>query len=120
MPSTPIREDDLGYLQESRKQVLSCLEGIDEYQVRHPMTPTGTNLLGVVKHLIGIEAGYLGACLGRPFDQPLPWIADETGGPNRDMWATVDESRDDIVALYQSACSHADQVVGDLGLVSRA
>ena len=38
------------------------------------MTATGTNLLGVVTHLIGIEAGYLGLCLGRPFGESLPWI----------------------------------------------
>ena len=46
------------------------------------MTPTGTNLLGVVKHLIGIEAGYLGASLHRPFPGHLPWIEAESGHPN--------------------------------------
>ena len=72
--------------------MLTSVDGLSEYELRRPMTPTGTNLLGVVKHLIGIEAGYLGACLDRPFDRPLPWIDDDAAGPNRDMWATADES----------------------------
>ena len=75
VPSTPIAEDDLGYLRESRRQVILALDGLNNYQIRHPMTPTGTNLLGVVKHLVGIEAGYLGSCIGQPFDESLPWIA---------------------------------------------
>jgi uncharacterized damage-inducible protein DinB len=116
VPSTPIREDDHGYLQESRRTVLSCVEGLGDYELRHPMTPTGTNLLGVVKHLIGIEAGYLGACLGRPLGRPLPWIDEESAEPNRDMWATADESKEHIVGLYVEAAAHSDAVLAEVGL----
>jgi uncharacterized damage-inducible protein DinB len=118
MVSMPIRTDDHGYLQESRRQVLRCVEDLDEYSLRRPMTPTGTNLLGVVKHLIGIEAGYLGVCLGRPFEPPLPWIAGSV--PNRDMWATAGESSGYILDLYRSACAHSDVVLVDLGLEAAA
>ena len=95
--------------------MVAAVDGLSEYELRHPMTPTGTNLLGVVKHLIGIEAGYLGACLNRPFDQPLPWIDDDAAGPNRDMWATVDESAAHLVDLYRQACDHSDAVLAELG-----
>ena len=118
MPSTPVRQDDHGYLQDARRQVLRCVEGLDEYQLRHPMTPTGTNLLGVVKHLIGIEAGYLGFCLDQPFGTWLPWIDDQSGGPNRDMWSTDEESREYIIELYRDACAHSDGVLDQLGLVA--
>lgn len=120
MPSTPIRQDDHGYLQESRRTVLRCVDGLGEYELRHPMTPTGTNLLGVVKHLIGIEAGYLGVSLGRPLNKALPWIADDSAGPNRDMWATADESSGYIVELYQQACAHSDAVLAEVGLAATA
>ena len=82
------------------------------------MTPTGTNLLGVVKHLIGIEAGYLGTCLGRPFDEPLPWLHDGDAGPNRnrDLWAAADESSGYLIDLYRRAGAHSDAVLDDLGL----
>ena len=79
------------------------------------MTPTGTNLLGVVKHLIGIEAGYLGACVGHPFAEPLPWIDDVgTDAPNRDMWATAAESRDYLTGPYQRACAHSNWVLDNV------
>lgn len=120
MPSTPIKHDDQGYLEESRRQVRRTVDGLGEYELRHPMTSTGTNLLGVVKHLVGIEAGYLGVCLGHPFAQPLPWIDDESGGPNRDMWATAEESSTYIVDLYQQACLHSDTVLAEVGLEAAA
>ena len=99
---------------------MRSVEGLDEYQLRHPMTPTGTNLLGVVKHLIGIEAGYLGVCLERLFERPLPWINDSAGGPNRDMWATEEESSGYILDLYQGACDHSDGVLAEVGLEASA
>lgn len=120
MSSTPVRQDDHGYLQDARRQVLLSVEGPDEYALRHPMTPTGTNLLGVVKHLIGIEAGYLGRCLDRPFEMPLPWIDDQSGPGNGDMWATAEEASDYILDLYRRACAHSDAVLGDVGLVAEA
>lgn len=95
--------------------MLRCVDGLDEYSLRRPMTPSGTNLLGVVKHLIGIEAGYLGVCLGRPFEQPLPWIGAEST-PNSDMWATATESSGYILDLYRDVCAHSDAVLVDLGL----
>jgi len=118
--STSIEENDLGYLRACRRQVLLSVQGLDEYQLRHPMTPTGTNLIGVVKHLIGIEAGYLGVCLGRPSEMSLPWIEDTEAGPNHDMWATAEESSAEILDLYQRACDHSDEVLAEVGLDASA
>jgi hypothetical protein len=87
------------YLQDAREALLWKLEGLSEYDLRRPMTPTGTNLLGLVKHVAGAEAAYLGETFGRPFDGPLLWIAGEAE-PNSDMWATADETREQIVELY--------------------
>jgi uncharacterized damage-inducible protein DinB len=116
VPSTPIHQDDHGYLVETRRQVLRALHDLDDYQIRRPMTATGTNLLGVVKHLVGIEAGYLGFCVGHPLADPLPWIAgDRADAPTRDMWATADESRAYITGLYQRACEHSDWVLDKVG-----
>jgi hypothetical protein len=91
------------------------LEGLSEYDVRRPMTPTGTNLLGLVKHLAIVEFGYFGETFGRPSDETLPWLKYNTE-PNADMWATVEESRDDIVGLYRRAWAHADVTFDSLPL----
>jgi uncharacterized damage-inducible protein DinB len=103
------------YLQAAREDVLWKLEAMSEYQVRRPMVPTGTNLLGLVKHLASVEAGYFGDTFGRPFSEPLPWWADDAE-PNADMWATAAESRDGIVGLYHRAWQHSDSTIDELPL----
>ena len=103
------------YLQVGRDALLWKLEGLSEYDVRRPMTPTGTNLLGLVKHLAYVEMGYFGVTFGRPVAGAQPWL-DEDVEPNADMWATADESREQIVALYHRAWAHADQTIDALPL----
>jgi hypothetical protein len=98
------------YLQLAREALLWKLDGATEYDIRRPLTPTGTNLLGIVKHVASVEAGYLGDSFGRPFPEPLPWF-DDGAEPNADMWATADQSRDDIVGLYHRVWAHADQTI---------
>jgi hypothetical protein len=91
------------------------LDGLSEYDVRRPLVPTGTNLLGMVKHLAGCEAGYFGETFGRPFGESLPWFA--VDAPlNDDMWATASEPRAMIVGLYQRVWAHADATIDALGL----
>lgn len=104
-----------GYLQVARDALLWKLDGLSEYDVRRPLVPTGTNLLGLVKHVAGVEAGYLGVTFGRPFAEPLPWL-DDDAEPNADMWATADESREDIVGLYRRVWTHSDATVDALAL----
>jgi len=89
-------------LREAREAVLEKLEGLSEYDVRRPLTATGTNLLGLVKHLALWETRYLGEVFGRPFPEPLPrWDDPETRG--RDLWATEDETRAEIVGRFRRA-----------------
>ncbi|MFF7072016.1 DinB family protein [Streptomyces pseudovenezuelae] len=112
------KADLLRYLQEARDALLWKLDGLSEYDVRRPLTPTGTNLLGLVKHVAGVELGYFGDTFGRPFfdEQPPAWWYTEDGEPNADMWATADESREDIVGLYRLAWKHSDGTIATLAL----
>ncbi|EST28882.1 hypothetical protein N566_22665 [Streptomycetaceae bacterium MP113-05] len=102
------------YLQGAREAMLWKLEGLTEYDVRRPLTPTGTNLLGLVKHLAGVELGYFGETFGRPPQDPPSWLADEDAAPNVDMWASPEESRESVVALYRRAWAHTDATVAAL------
>jgi hypothetical protein len=108
------------YLQHEREAVLAKLDGLSEYDVRRPLTVTGTNLLGLVKHLATWEARYLGEVFGRPFPEPLPrW--DVEAERLADMWATEDESRDHVVDRYRRVWAHGDATVEalDLGATGR-
>jgi hypothetical protein len=112
--STP-KETLHRYLQMHRDALLWKLEGMDERQVRWPMTPTGTNLLGLVKHVGSMEFGYFGEVFGLPADEPLPWL--EPGSEiNADMWATADQSREWVVDFYRRAWAHADGTIEALDL----
>jgi Protein of unknown function (DUF664) len=79
------------------------------------MTPTGTNLLGLVKHVASVEAGYLGDTFDRPFPEPLPWF-EADAEPNADMWASADESREQIVSFYRRVWEHSDVTIDTLAL----
>jgi len=95
--------------------VLWKLDGLSEHDIRRPMVPTGTNLLGLVKHLAGVELGYFGETFDRPWEEPMAWL-DEDAEPNADMWATAEESREQIVGLYRQAWAHADATIDALEL----
>ena len=74
MPGTDPKAELRRYLQIAREALLWKLDGLSDYDVRRPLVPTGTNLLGLVKHVASTEAGYLGDTFGRPFPEPFPWF----------------------------------------------
>ncbi|MET0768251.1 MAG: DinB family protein [Aeromicrobium sp.] len=103
-------------LAEARAALLAAVEGASEYDLRRPATPTGTNLIGLVKHLVGVEHAYLCESFGRPAPDVLPWYEDGSVWEGADMWATADESSDEIVALYRRACAAGDETIDLLAL----
>ncbi|MFF0074562.1 DinB family protein [Streptomyces sp. NPDC005494] len=115
MTITDPKADLLFYLQSARDALLWKLEGLSEYDARRPLTPTGTNILGLVKHVASVELGYLGDTFGRPSGEALPWV-EEGAEDNADMWATADESREQVVGLYRRAWTHADATIEALPL----
>ena len=107
-----------GYLQEDlrwvRQSVVDRLDGLSDYDARRPLTTTGTNLLGLVKHLTQTEIVYLGDIFGRPSPESHPQFNDP-GYRNRDsLWVREDESRTDIVDRYRRAWRHADATIAAL------
>jgi Protein of unknown function (DUF664) len=121
MPAMTISDpkaDLHAYLQRAREAMLWKLDGLSEYDVRRPLTPTGTNLLGMVKHLTSVELGYFGDTFGRPVSDPPPWMSEEIlqTEPNADMWARPEESREYIVGWYRRAWAHSDETINALGI----
>ncbi|MET7342364.1 DinB family protein [Streptomyces sp. NPDC058369] len=102
-------------LRTAREAVLRKLDGLGEYDIRRPLTWTGTNLLGLVKHLSFWDARYFGEVFGRPFPEPLPRRQDnEPGGP--EMWAAEDETREEITSRYRRVWAHSDATIAALAL----
>ncbi|WP_405656882.1 DinB family protein [Streptomyces sp. RK9] len=104
-------------LRETRQAMLWKLDGLGAYDVRRPLTPTGTNLLGLVKHLSVLESRYFGEVFDRPIPQPLPrW--DDAAEPGADVWATEHETREEITDRYRRAWEHADATIAALTIGS--
>ena len=102
------KADIVAALDKLNDAVLSKLDGLGEYDLRRPLTPTGTNLLGIVKHLASVQAGYFGDTFGRPWPEPMPWL-DENADVNDDMFATASETSDKIRDFYRRSWLHANE-----------
>lgn len=115
MTDSDLKADLRMYLQSARDALLWKLNDLSEYDIRRPMTMTGTNLLGLVKHVTGVEFGYLGDTFGRPFGESVLSL-DQDADPSSDMWARADESREQIVERYRQAWLHSDETIDALPL----
>ncbi|MFI9813802.1 DinB family protein [Saccharothrix variisporea] len=104
-----------GDLQEVREVMVRKVDGLSEYDIRRPLTSTGTNLLGLVKHLTLTEARYFGEVFGRPFPEPVPrW--DDLEQRGRDLWVTEHETREEVVDRYRRAWEHSDATIAALAV----
>ncbi|WAL93280.1 DinB family protein [Streptomyces sp. Je 1-369] len=102
-----------GRLRRDREALLWKLDGLSEYDTRRPLTATGTNLLGLVKHVATVEARYFGEVFDRPSPEPLPRWQDSDGS---DLWAAEDETRDQIIGFYRRTWEHSDATINALPL----
>ncbi len=103
-------------LRVARAVLLAKLDGVSEYDARRPITASGTNLLGLVKHLVGCEHAYLGEAFGRIPPDALPWYEDGSVWDGTDMWVAEHETREYVVGLYERACAHGDATIEALDL----
>ncbi|MBT2586591.1 DinB family protein [Arthrobacter sp. ISL-95] len=105
----------LTYMRLRRADLLGKLDGLSEYDARRPMTPTGTNLLGLVKHVASVELDYFGVTFGRPSGRDMPWLADDAQ-PDSDMWVPATESREEILELHHFSAKHSEETIESLPL----
>ncbi|GGO81287.1 DinB family protein [Nonomuraea cavernae] len=107
-----LAKDNLhGRLRRDRKALLWKLDGLSEYDARRPLTATGTNLLGLVKHVATVEARYFGEVFDRPSPEPLTRWQDSDGS---DQWAAEDETREQIIGFYRRTWEHSDATINEL------
>ncbi|GAB3791313.1 DinB family protein [Nocardioides ungokensis] len=106
------------YYKERRDALMSKVEDLSEYEARRPRTPTGTSLIGIIKHVLNVEAVYLGASFERPFPQADELVSDEAyeADPQADWYATADETTAGIIDLYRRVIAHCEQTVERLEL----
>ncbi len=120
MIDADVKGDLHGYLRDARETLVWKLDGLGEYDIRRPLTPTGTSLLGLVKHSGATHLRYFGGgVFGRTPDESLSWLS---GGavPNGEFWSAPDESRVDIVESCRRLWELADATITELPLDTEA
>ncbi len=95
-------------LDRQRDVILWKLDGLDDEQVRRRMTPSGTSMLGLVKHLAAVEYGWFCETFGRD-TEPLPEF--DENDPDADWRVEPNETAADIVAFYGRARTAADRAI---------
>jgi uncharacterized damage-inducible protein DinB len=86
------------------------LEGVDRSDAVRPLVPSGTSLLGIVKHLAYVERWWFHAVLGR-MDVDFPWTDDD---PDPD-WRIEDwESIEGVLDFFERECAMSRTVLGSL------
>ena len=113
---TDLAEILLRYLQRAREQLVGTLDGLSEHDIRRPLTPSGTSLLGLVKHAASVELGYFNDCLGRESGLDVAWDSEEGEAKALDMYAERHESREMLVDLFRQSWALTDAAVRELGL----
>lgn len=111
------------YLQEARDALVWKLEGLGERDLRLPRTPTGTNLLGIVRHCANVEICYFGPTFGREWPDPdAPLVVtdeDYDADPQADWWVPAEIPATEVVDFYRAVWAFADATIADLPLDAR-
>ncbi len=106
------------YVRAARQALVWKLEGLGERDARWPRTPTGTNLLGLLKHMASVEAEYFGLVFDRPFPEEVPW-SQEDAEEDADLWAGPEETLASVHAFAERVWRHCDATIEALDLDAR-
>jgi Protein of unknown function (DUF664) len=104
------------YLQGARDVLVWKSEGLSERELRLPRTPTGTNLLGLVKHALNTEVVYFGPTFGRQWPTPEELVSPDDPDPLVGWYATEDETTVGIIDLYRRVQAFANETIDALPL----
>lgn len=107
-----LKETLLRQLQFNRDALLWKCEGLSERDLRLPRTPTGTNLLGLVKHCAWVEHEYFITSFGRSSGLNPPDI-DYDADPNGDLAATESEAAAELLSTYREVAGHVDAAIAE-------
>jgi len=111
-PTGQEKESLHGFLDKQRDVMVWKLEGLSDTDLRRPMVPSGTNLLGMVKHLAAVEYGWFCLTFDREYE-PLPF---DENDEDADLRIEPDETTGDILAFYERARKTADKAISELAL----
>jgi uncharacterized damage-inducible protein DinB len=103
------------FLDHQRAVMLRKVAALDEQRLRHPGTPSGLTLLGMVKHLAYVERFWFRSVFAGD-DVVLPWTDDD---PDADWRPEPDDTVETVAALYRDEIERARAIVAAASLDDR-
>jgi uncharacterized damage-inducible protein DinB len=101
-----------GFLDHYRATMLAICGGLSEEDLRRSLVPSGTTLLGIVKHLAYVERGWFQEHVANePFDYPF-----DDDDPDGDFHVGDDETSEDVFELYRAACERSREALAAASL----
>ena len=101
-----------GFLDHYRKTLLAICSGVSDDALRRPMVPSGTSLLGLVKHMAWVERGWFQEGVANE-NVDYPFTDDD---PDADFRIEPDETTEEILDLYRAACERSRQALAEASL----
>lgn len=99
-----------GFLDHYRKTILQICEGVSEEDLARPMVPSGTSLLGMIKHLVYVEWGWFQeAVAGEKVVYPFPEDDSEA-----DLRIEKGETSVEVFNLYRQACRRSNEILAEV------
>ncbi len=102
-----------GMLDHYRATLLEICSGLSDEELRRSSVPSGTSLLGIIKHLSFVERGWFQENVGNePYELPF----DPETDPDGDWRIEDDETAEEVFAMYRAAIEKSRQVMSDRSL----
>ena len=104
-----------GFLDHYRGVLLTLCQGLSDEELRRPMVPSGTSLLGLVKHLAYVERGWFQEVIaGEPENYPYE------DGSDGDLRIEADETPEQIFDFYRAECERSREILARVSLEDNA
>ena len=100
------------FLDHYRKTLLEICTGVSDDALRRPMVPSGTSLLGLIKHMAWVERGWFQEGVANEHvDYPFP-----EDDPDADFRIEPGETAEEIFDLYRTACERSRRALAEASL----
>jgi uncharacterized damage-inducible protein DinB len=97
------------FLDEHRRSLMACLDGLSEEQARRQLVPSKTTLLGLVKHATFVErVWFQEAFTGQPRS-----VLGIEADPDESFELDQADTRSSVRAAYQTACQRSRAAVAE-------
>ncbi len=116
--STELRDQLVGRIATELRELGMKLDGASDYDARRPLTPSGSNLLGLVQHVSLVSLEYAGVCFGREVQLPAPFDQIDPDGDG-DWVVGADVTREQVLGLLELAVAQVQRTGGELDLDSQ-